>query len=457
MEHAPDIVILAAGQSKRMKTALPKVLHQLGGKPLLQHVLETSKKITNNIYVVQGNNGHKIIETLKHFDVHWVEQKEQLGTGHAVLQALKNIAEKDRVLVLFGDVPLITEKTLKHLIAETPADAVGVLIVEKESPTGYGRIIRDADGKIVSIVEEKDASKKQREIKEINSGFIIAPAKQLKKWLPKLSNQNAQKEYYLTDIIALAVADGCKVVGVNAPNEHETQGINDRAELAKQERYYQQQLAHHLMIQGVTLIDPNRFDLRGELHIEKDVIIDVNVVLEGQVSIGSNSKIGPNVYLKNVKLGKNVEIKANCVIEDSIVEDNCIVGPFSRLRPETHLHKNVHVGNFVEIKKSEVGNDSKVNHLAYVGDTLIGQKVNVGAGVITCNYDGAQKYQTIIKDGAFIGSDSQLIAPVTIGENSYIGSGSTINKDTPANKLTIARAKQVTIENWRPPKKSEEK
>lgn len=457
MNPSLNIVILAAGQSKRMKTNLPKVLHLLGGKPLLQHVVETAKKITPNIYVVHGNSGDKVIEQLKNFDIHWVEQKEQLGTGHAVNQALSQISEKDRVLVLFGDVPLISEKTLQRLIQQTPADAVGLIVIEKQNPTGYGRIIRDANGKILSIIEEKDASKQQRKLKETNSGFILAPAKNLKKWLANLTNKNAQGEYYLTDIIAAAVADNCPVIGIPAESENETQGINDRIELAKQERYFQLQNAQNLMRQGVTLMDPNRFDVRGDLIAEKDIIIDVNVVIEGKVSIGSSSKIGPNVFIKNSKIGKNVEIKANSFIDDSTIDDNCIIGPFSRLRPETNLHKNVHVGNFVEIKKSELGEESKAMHLAYIGDTIIGKKVNVGAGVITCNYDGVNKNQTIIKDGAFIGSDSQLVAPVTIGENAYIGSGSTINKDAPANKLTLARAKQTTVENWRPPKKSEKK
>lgn len=451
-----SIIILAAGQGKRMKSSLPKVLHPLAGVPLLQRVVNTAQELgAKNIYVVYGNGGGLVRNTMQRLDVQWIEQTEQLGTGHAVMQALPAIPENHQVLILYGDVPLISKKTLQKLLDETPKNSLGILIAERANPFGYGRMLRDATGKIIAIVEQKDASLKQRKIKEINTGILTTTAKRLKEWLPKLANHNAQKEYYLTDVVALAVLDGCEVAGVIAESVEETQGVNDHVELAKLERYYQQQIAQQLMLQGVTLMDPNRIDVRGELIVDKDVVIDVNVIAEGKVNIGANSKIGPNNFLRNVEIGRNVEIYANCVLEDAKIADGCRIGPFARIRPGgSELAKNVHVGNFVEIKKVQLGENSKANHLAYIGDAVIGKNVNVGAGVITCNYDGANKYQTTIKDGAFIGSDSQLIAPVTIGENAYIGSGSTINKDAPPNKLTIARAKQVTIDNWKPPKKS---
>lgn len=450
-----SIIILAAGEGKRMKTALPKVLHSFAGIPLLQRVVDTAQELApKNIYVVYGNGGGLVRATMQHLNVHWIEQKQQLGTGHAVMQALPAIPENHQILVLYGDVPLISKKTLLKLLEETPKNSLGILIAERTNPFGYGRMLRNETGKIIAIVEEKDATPKQRKIKEINTGILTTSAKRLKEWLPKLANNNAQKEYYLTDIVGLAVADKCEVVGVIVDSVEETQGVNDRTELARLERYYQQQIARQLMLQGVTLMDPNRIDVRGQLIAEKDVTIDVNVIVEGKVSVGSNSKIGPNTFLRNVEIGKNVEIYANCVLEDAKIEDGCRIGPFARIRPGgSELAKNVHVGNFVEIKKVQLGENSKANHLAYLGDANIGKNVNIGAGVITCNYDGVNKYQTTIKDGAFIGSDSQLIAPVTIGENAYIGSGSTINKDAPPNKLTIARAKQATIENWKPPKK----
>lgn len=449
-----SIIILAAGQGKRMKSSLPKVLHPLAGIPLLQRVVTTATALAaKNIYVVYGNGGGLVREAMQNLPVQWIEQKQQLGTGHAVLQALPQIPDNQTVLILYGDVPLISKKTLQKLLDTAPKIGLGILITERPNPFGYGRILRDVKEKIIAIVEQKDATAKQRQITEINTGILTAPAKLLKAWLPKLANNNAQKEYYLTDVVAQAVADHCEVVGVLADTLEETQGVNDLCELSKLERYYQQQQAQQLMLQGVTIMDPQRLDVRGELTAAEDVTIDVNVIIEGKVSIGSHSKIGPNTFLRNVQIGKNVEIFPNCVIEDAKIDDGCHIGPFARIRPGSELAKNVHVGNFVEIKKVQLGENSKANHLAYLGDSVIGKNVNIGAGVITCNYDGTAKHVTTIKDGAFIGSDSQLIAPVTIGENAYIGSGSSINKDAPANKLTIARAKQVTIENWKPPKK----
>lgn len=447
-----SIIILAAGQGKRMKTSLPKVLHPLAGIPLLQHVINTAQQLgTKNITVVYGNGGNAVREKMQHLPVQWAYQEQQQGTGHAVTQALPNIPADDQVLVLYGDVPLISQETLTHLLTATKNNALGILVAERENPTGYGRIIRDRAGKITAIIEQKDATPEQQQIKEINTGILTTTAKNLKTWLPQVSNKNSQDEYYLTDVVALAVKEGCEVIGVKADCAEETQGVNDRIELAHLERYYQQQYAKQLMLQGVTLLDPKRFDIRGELVAAKDVTIDINVIIEGKVTIGSNTKIGPNVILRNVQIGENVEIKANCVLEDAIIENECAVGPFARIRPGTKLGKKVHIGNFVELKKTEISDNSKVNHLTYLGDAVIGKNVNVGCGVITCNYDGVNKFQTIIKDGAFIGSDSQLIAPVTIGENAYIGSGSTISKDAPADKLTIARAKQVTLEGWKKP------
>lgn len=449
-----SIVILAAGQGKRMKTTLPKVLHPLAGIPLLQHVVNTAQQLgAKNISVVYGNGGSEVREKMQHLPVQWAFQEHQQGTGHAVAQALPNIPEDDQVLVLYGDVPLISKETLSHLLEATKNNALGILVAERNNPTGYGRIIRDSAGKITAIIEQKDATFEQQQIKEINTGILTTTAKNLKKWLPQLSNKNAQGEYYLTDVVALAVQEGCTVVGIKVDCAEETQGVNDCIELANLERYYQYQKTRQLMLQGVILLDPHRLDIRGELTAAKDVTIDINVIIEGKVSIGNNSKIGSNVILRNVQIGENVEIKANCVIEDAIIDNECTIGPFARIRPGTKLGKKVHVGNFVELKKTEMGEGSKTSHLTYLGDAIIGKNVNVGCGVITCNYDGVNKYQTIIKDGAFIGSDSQLIAPVTIGENAYIGSGSTISKDAPADKLTLARAKQVTIEGWKKPEK----
>lgn len=449
-----SVIILAAGQGKRMRTDIPKVLHPLGGIPLLERVINTAQGLAaTEVYVVYGNGGNKLREILQHKKVRWVEQQQQLGTGHAVLQVLPSIGDDTNILVLYGDVPLISKPTLNKLLTDTPENALGILVAERDNPAGYGRIIRNTQDEIVAIIEQREATPSQQTIKEINTGILITTAKNLKNWLPRLANKNSQGEYYLTDIVALAVADGCPVVGVCSHRAEETQGVNDRCELAALERYYQKQMAETYMLQGVTLMDPARFDLRGELVVEKDVIIDVNVIIEGKVSIGARSKVGPNTLLKNVTLGENVEIKANCVIEDATIEAGCVIGPFARIRPHTHLKQDVHVGNFVEIKNSELDKGSKAGHLAYVGDATVGKNVNVGAGVITCNYDGVNKHRTIIKDGAFIGSDSQLVAPVTIGEGAFIGAGSTITAPAPPHKLTLARTKQVTVERWRPPER----
>jgi bifunctional UDP-N-acetylglucosamine pyrophosphorylase/glucosamine-1-phosphate N-acetyltransferase len=447
-----SVIILAAGQSKRMRTTTSKVLHPLGGIPMIERVINTARELNpNNIYVVYGNGGSQVKELMQHLPVQWIKQENQLGTGHAVLQALPNITKDEQVLVLYGDVPLITKETLQQLLKETANNAIGILVANLKHPAGYGRVLRNKKGNIIAIVEEKDTNAKQKKITEINTGILIAQTKLLKKWLPKVKNNNVQSEYYLPDIIPLAVKEKKKVVGVISNSVEETQGINNRVELAKLERYYQTRAAQQLMLQGVSIIDPQRFDLRGELIAEQDVTIDINVVIEGKVSIGAGSKIGPNVILRNAVIGKNVEILPNSMVDDAKIADQCKIGPFARIRPGTELAENVHVGNFVELKKSKLGAGSKANHLSYLGDAVIGKNVNVGAGVITCNYDGVSKYQTTIMDGAFIGSDSQLIAPVTIGEKAYIGSGSTISHHAPAGKLTLSRAKQVTLENWKAP------
>jgi bifunctional UDP-N-acetylglucosamine pyrophosphorylase/glucosamine-1-phosphate N-acetyltransferase len=448
-----SVIILAAGKGLRMQSKLPKVLHKLAGQTLLARVANKAQQLNGDVYVVYGNGGEEVREAEASLSVTWVKQEQLLGTGHAVLQVLPHIPEDHQVLVLVGDSPLVKISTLERLLDLTKPDGVGLVTAEVQDPTGLGRILHDQTGKVLGIVEERDANIEQRKIKEINSGIIIVPAKYLKTWLPELKNDNAQGEYYLTDIIELAAKKDIPVRSLLADSPEEVLGINDRIQQAKLERIFQRLYAEELMLKGVTLLDPYRFDARGEVEAEQDVIIDANVILEGKVHLGENSSIGPNCYLKNVYLGKNVEIKANSFIEDVVIGDGCVIGPFARIRPDTVLGEDCRVGNFVEIKKSKIGSRSKINHLSYIGDSEIGKEVNIGAGTITCNYDGFNKHKTIIKDGAFIGSDSQLVAPVTIEEGAYIGSGSTISKTAPANKLTVSRARQVTIEGWQKPVK----
>ncbi len=436
-----NIIILAAGEGKRMYSSLPKVLHQVGGVSMLEHVVSTAHSLNPEaIFVIHGNGGDRIKNTLKHLDVHWVRQKQQLGTGHAVLQAIPRIADNSQVLVLYGDVPLVSKEMLQTFVNQISDNQFGLIVAELDDPYELGRIIRDQDGNIIAVVEQKDANREQLKIKEINTGILLAPAKPLKICLAKLSSHNKQSEYYLTDIIAIAVADGYQVKGVAATKPEEILGANDKYQLALLERYYQQQTAKRLMLRGLTLIDPKRFDIRGKLEFGKDVVIDINVVIKGKV-----------------KLGNNVQILPNCVIEDAVIEDNCIIGPFTRIRPGTHIKSSAHIGSFVELKNTKFGNNSKANHLTYLGDATIGKDVNIGAGTITCNYDGVNKHHTIIEDNAFIGSDTMLIAPVKVGKNSTIGAGSTIIEDTPANQLTIARNKQVTVKGWQRPKKKSRK
>jgi len=453
-----NVVILAAGKGTRMNSAISKVLHRLAGIPLLEHVVNTAKSLKNSkVFVVYGSGGQQVLDQLQHLPVTWIEQKKQLGTGHAVKQTLSSLTKTGRVLVLYGDVPLISEATLNHLLERTPKDAIGWLTEEVDDPAGLGRIVRDEDGNPVAIVEEKDATPEQKQINEINTGICLIPIKYLKSWLPILKNNNSQGEYYLTDIFAMALKHGVNITTVSPEASVEILGVNDNIQLAELERIWQMQKATEFMRQGLTLLDPTRFDLRGELTFGQDVTIDVNTIIEGKVHIDSNSCIGPNVLLKNAIIGKNVEIKANTIIEDSTVEEDCVIGPFARLRPGAALAKKAKVGNFVEIKKSKIGEGSKVNHLSYIGDTTMGKHVNIGAGTITCNYDGVHKSATKIEDEAFIGSNTSLVAPIEIEKRATIGAGSVITTNAPKNKLTLSRAKQTTIEGWKRPKKEDKK
>lgn len=451
-----DVIILAAGQGTRMKSTLPKVLHCLAGKPLIAHVVDTAQSLNGaRCMVVVGHEGMQIREQLANHRVAFTEQAEQLGTGHAVLQALPNVSNDSTVLILYGDVPLVSKATLEKLLAQVNNDTLALLTITVSDPTGYGRLVRDEKNNVVSIVEQKDANDVQKQIKEINTGIFAMPAQRLKKWLPQLSNNNAQREYYLTDVVALAVADKCAIKTVTPNTDYEVEGINTRAQLAKLERCYQRAQAEKVMLAGVTLADPDRFDLRGNLTHGTDITIDVNVILEGDVTLGNFVEIGPNAVIKNSKIGDRVIIKANSVIDGATVSGHCEIGPFARLRPDTVLQPHAKIGNFVEIKKSTIGEESKVNHLSYVGDSDVGKNVNIGAGVITCNYDGVNKHKTVIKDGVFVGSNVALVAPVTVEANATVGAGSVITKDVDKNTLAIARGKQTQIDNWQRPTKKE--
>jgi bifunctional UDP-N-acetylglucosamine pyrophosphorylase/glucosamine-1-phosphate N-acetyltransferase len=448
-----SVVILAAGQGKRMRSSRPKVLHRLADCSLLEHVYRTARGFAQSqIHIVYGHGGDAVREALGHLDVHWVEQPMQLGTGHALMQALPGIPDDATVLVLYGDVPLISLETLTALVGAA-GEGVGLLTVELEDPAGYGRIVRDTLGNVRRIVEEKDATRDEIAIREVNTGMMAAPARWLRTALERLGNNNAQGEYYLTDVIEMAVADGVAVNAVRAQSVMEVMGVNDRAQLATLERHYQLEQARALMLAGITFRDPARFDLRGSLQSGQDVVIDVNVVLEGAVKLGHRVSIGPNAVIRDAEIGDDVEILANCVIEDAVIGAGARIGPYSRLRPQTRLAAGVHIGNFVEIKKSNVGEGSKINHLSYVGDAEVGRNVNIGAGTITCNYDGASKHRTTIGDDAFIGSDTQLVAPVTVGAGATLGAGTTLAQDAPPGKLTLSRAPQVTVERWQRPTK----
>lgn len=452
-----SIVILAAGKGLRMHSDLPKVLHKIAGKSLLEHIIQTSLKLKpEQIIVVYGHEGALVKEELEHYDIDWVEQAEQLGTGHAVSCALPILKEANQVLILCGDVPLIQARTLEKLTSAVSShQEIALLTAYLDNPRGYGRIIRDAAGKVRGIVETKDATPEQLAIHEINPSVYLVSASLLKKWLPALTNHNAQKEYYLTDIIKVAVSDKIGIITLQPEQPCEIQGVNDRVQLAELERIHQQQQAERLMRQGVTLADPARFDLRGDVVIGKDVFIDVNVILEGNVSIGDACVIGANTVLKNVSLGRHVRIEAFSHVEGAVIAEAAVIGPYARLRPGSDIKAGAKIGNFVEVKKSVIGKRSKVNHLSYIGDAELGESVNIGAGTITCNYDGVNKFKTIIGDRVFIGSNSQLVAPLEIGHDAFIGAGSTITKDAPAGKLTVSRAKQMTIEGWQKPEKKE--
>ena len=449
------VVILAAGQGTRMKSDLPKVLHTIGGRPMLARVIDSARSLDPQaIHVVYGHGGERVREQLSDLPVSWIRQSQQLGTGHAVNQAMAEIADSQTVLVLYGDVPLISPETLSRLLAAAKGNSLGLLTAELPDPTGYGRIVRDAAGKVRSIVEQKDAAPEQLAISEINTGMLAVNAGQLRRWLDSIDNRNSQGEYYLTDIVALAVEEGTDVNAISTPDLAEIEGVNNRIQLAELERVFQQRQANHLMLQGVTLRDPARFDLRGSLKVGRDVEIDIGVLIEGEVEFGDRCYIGPNCILKDVVLGSDVRIEANSVLESSSIGNHCLIGPFARLRPECRLADGVKVGNFVEVKKSTVDKGSKINHLTYVGDTRMGANVNVGAGTITCNYDGANKHLTVIGDDVFIGSDTQLIAPVTIGAGATIGAGSTITRDAPAGELTLSRGEQKTRTGWKRPIKT---
>ncbi len=448
-----SIVILAAGQGTRMRSDLPKVLQPLAGRPLLAHVVATAEALTaDDVCVVYGHGGDLVMATITGDHLRWALQAEQHGTGHAVMQAMPETPDENRVLILFGDVPLLTPKTLEHLLIESGDSDLGVLTVDLEDPTGYGRIVRK-DGLVVRNVEHKDATLAEQEICEINTGVMCCPADKLKGWLDRLGNDNAQGEYYLTDIIEMAVADGVAVHGVKADNEAEVMGINDKKQLAEAERALQARLVDELMTEGVGFADPARVDIRGSLKCGKDVYIDVNAVFEGDVELGDGVTVGPHNVIRDSRLGAGTVVHAHCDISGATTGERCDIGPYARLRPGAELRDTVKVGNFVEIKKSVVDDGSKVNHLTYIGDADIGKTVNVGAGTITCNYDGANKHRTTIGDNVFVGSGVNLVAPVEIGEGANIGAGTTVTKAAPANKLTVGRAKQITIEGWKRPEK----
>jgi len=448
-----DVIVLAAGLGKRMRSDQPKVLHPLAGRPLLAHVIDAARTLApRKIFVVHGHGAERVRAAFPDAGVDWVLQAEQLGTGHAVLRALPQLSSDADVLVLYGDVPLVRPATLKRLV-EGARGSIGIVVAELDDPSGYGRIVRDAAQRVARIVEQKDATASELAIREVNAGFFCLSARRLAPWLSKIGNDNAQNEYYLTDLVALAVADAVPVVAVKVEDPWEVAGVNSMQELAVLERVCQGREARRLLEAGVTLADPARIDVRGALECGRDVAIDVNCVFEGRVSLGDNVRVGPNCVLKNVSIGAGTEVLAFSHLDDAELGERCRVGPFARLRPGARLAEDVHVGNFVEVKASRLGAGSKANHLSYLGDSEVGRRVNVGAGTITCNYDGAAKHRTVIEDDCFIGSDATLVAPVRIARGSYIGAGSTISKDTPPGQLTVARARQVSIPSWKPPRK----
>jgi len=455
MSLALHVVILAAGEGKRMKSALPKVLQRVGGRPMLAHVVDTARALRPaGIHVVHGHGGEAVRAAFAgQDDLHWVEQAQQLGTGHAVQQAMPAIPDGAEVLVLYGDVPLTRPDTLRRLLEAE--GLLRVLVAEPDDPTGYGRVIRDPQGKVKAIVEHRDADEAQRRITVVNTGIIAARSEALRRWLGGLSNRNAQGEYYLTDVFALAAAEYNPAEMVPVDDPLEAEGANDPWQLTQLERAYQQRQVRELCLQGVRVADPARLDVRGRVRVGRDVELDVDVILEGEVELGDGVRVGPFTRLKDVRLGPGTEVRAHCDLEGVAAAGAAQIGPFARLRPGTVLAEGVHIGNFVETKKAVVGRGSKANHLTYLGDAQVGAGVNVGAGTITCNYDGVNKSTTVIGDGAFIGSNSSLVAPVEIGAGATIGAGSVITRNAPADALTVSRARQTTIEGWKRPRKKD--
>ncbi|APR03636.1 bifunctional UDP-N-acetylglucosamine diphosphorylase/glucosamine-1-phosphate N-acetyltransferase GlmU [Thauera chlorobenzoica] len=449
-----EVVVLAAGQGKRMRSVLPKVLQPLAGQPLLAHVLAAARALeARRICVVHGHGGEAVRARLDAPDLAWARQEPQLGTGHAVQQALAHLTDGELALVLYGDVPLIGVPTLHRLVAAAGDGRLALLTVKMDDPTGYGRILRDAAGRVVRIVEDKDARAEERTVKEVNTGILVAPVARLRDWLGRIGNDNAQGEYYLTDIIGLAVADGVEVAAVHPDTVAETLGVNSKAQLAELERVYQAGIARRLLDEGVTLIDPARLDVRGALRCGRDVEIDVNCVFEGEVELGDGVHIGAHCVIRNARLGAGTRIAPFSHLDGTAMGRDCVIGPYARTRPGTTLGDDVHLGNFVEVKNSAIADHSKANHLAYIGDADVGRRVNIGAGTITCNYDGVNKHRTVIEDEVFIGSDSQLVAPVRVGRGATLGAGTTLTKDAPPDQLTVSRAKQMSIASWKKPLK----
>jgi bifunctional UDP-N-acetylglucosamine pyrophosphorylase/glucosamine-1-phosphate N-acetyltransferase len=437
-----------------MMSDLPKVLQPLAGRPLLKHVIDCARSLdAAAIHVVYGYGGEQVPQALAAEPVNWVRQAEQLGTGHAVLQAMPAIPDDQLVLILYGDVPLVQRDTLAGLLRAAGTDSVALLSVLLDDPAGYGRIVRDASGLVVRIVEQKDANHKELAIREVNTGLMAVPAVRLRAWLTGLKNDNAQREYYLTDIVLAAVREGVTINATVAPTATEVLGVNDKLQLAQVEAEHRARRARELMLAGATLADPARVDVRGDVEIGSDVFIDVNVVFVGKVKLGARVRIGPNCFIRDSEIGDDTEVFPNCVIDKAVIGADCHIGPFARFRPSSTLADRVHIGNFVEVKNTRIGEDSKANHLTYLGDAVIGRSVNVGAGTVTVNYDGANKHRTTIEDDVFIGSGNMLVAPVTIERGANTGAGSTITRNAPAGKLTLARSKQVTIEGWQRPKK----
>lgn len=452
-----DVVILAAGKGSRMNSSLPKVLHTIAGKPMLHHVLDSVNALAQDALqklVIVGFGAEQVKASAKPYHCQYVHQEQQLGTGHAVQQALPRLRPDALVLILYADVPLIKTESLEGLLTcASAANSLGLMTVVVPDPSGYGRVIRNSDGDVIAIVEEKDATDEQKQITEVNTGIMAVPANKLAQWLPQLSNDNAQGEYYLTDVIAQARATNCAINVYQVSSPDEVEGVNSRHQQARLERLYQRRQADELLHLGVYLADPNRFDCRGSLTVGRDVEIDINVIIEGQVKLGDRVKIGPNCHIKDTTIGCDSEIKANSLLEGAAVSEACVIGPFARLRPGTVMHQGAKIGNFVEVKNADIGANSKVNHLSYVGDCDMGADVNIGAGTITCNYDGVNKFRTSIGDNVFVGSNSALVAPVMLGSNATVGAGSVVTQNVNSNDLTVARARQRTITGWQRPTK----